>query len=219
MRVRALRRLLVWGLALVAAAVVAIIVLIRPPAWWDPIVPGDAAAADRAEDFEQGCVGEIHRVRERADPWAIRIREADVNAWLGVRLGMWCRHVGVPEIGPAQVRFGEGTIEIALDAPGLPSVAVARFAPRVEAGRLLAGLEGTALGRLPLTALSRPAFAAVAETLLGADGDVGVAARLLADEAIDPTFELADGRMLRIRDVEVREGELVVEFVKVERGR
>jgi hypothetical protein len=211
----------VWGLALLAAAVVALIVLIRPPSWWDPIVPGDAAAADRAEAFEQGCVGEIHRVRESADPWAIRIREADVNAWLGARLGKWCRHVGVPEIGPAQVRFGEGTIEVALEAPGLPSVAVARFAPRVEveSERLLAGLEGMALGRLPLTALTRSAFAAVAQSLLGAEGEIGTAARLLSDESIDPTFELADGRMLRIRDLEVRDGELVVEFVKAERGR
>jgi hypothetical protein len=211
----------VWGLALLAAAVVALIVLIRPPSWWDPIVPGDAAAADRAEAFEQGCVGEIHRVRESADPWAIRIREADVNAWLGARLGKWCRHVGVPEIGPAQVRFSEGTIEVALEAPGLPSVAVARFAPRVEveSERLLAGLEGMALGRLPLTALTRSAFAAVAQSLLGAEGEIGTAARLLSDESIDPTFELADGRMLRIRDLEVRDGELVVEFVKAERGR
>lgn len=207
------RRLIVILLLVLSAIVLAVIVLVRPPSWWDPVPLGDPVASDLGERFERGCVSELHRARDDRTPWAVRIRESEVNAWLGTRLPLWCAHAGIAVPGPAQVRFEEGVIEFAVDAAGLPGVVVARSTPEVESDGIITNLSGAALGRLPLSFLAEPALVVLGSTLEDADDDLlGSLAGLLVHGRAPREFSLADGRRVRLRQIEVRSGELVLEF-------
>ncbi len=197
---------------LAAALFLLAIVQMRPPAWWAPVAPSDAMA-ERAERFEQAIVSEMHRVRDSEAPWAVRVRESDINAWLAARLPLWCEHAGIERIGPAQVRLTPATIDIGLETHDLPAIAVARFRPSIEATALRPSLEAASLGRLSLPILGDHAIRSAAIALGDAEGDLrATLVRALRDESVSSTFELGDGRRVRLRDLEVRDGELLLEF-------
>lgn len=210
-----LRSALLAAATIVGALLVIALVQLRPPAWWAPVGAVDEALATRAERFEQACVSELHRVREAPGPWAVRLREADMNAWLAARLPLWCDHAGIERVGDAQVRLTADSIELALATPALPAIAVVRLRPAVEGSSLRPTVDAVRLGRLPL-----PLFGerAVRSTLLAlgegdAQGELQSAlVAALRNEPIDTTFELSDGRRVRLRDLEVRDGELLLEF-------
>lgn len=216
-----LRRAFILLLVVAGLAVLAVIVLLRPPAWWSPVDRDDPDAVALGEEFEQGCVSEVHRVRPDAEPWAVRIKAEEVNAWLATRLPKWCAHAGVPELGDAEVRFTEGTIELAVDVPDLPSVVVARLAPEVTEAGILAHVEGASIGRLPMSFLARPSMVRTVSSMAGGEADESVKALLAAigGEPAPRDFELADGRHVRLRDIEVHEGELLLEFETRKPGR
>ena len=218
------RRILMAAGTAVAAIVLVGIVQLRPPAWWpaDPsALASDADAAATAGRFGQACVSEIYRVRGDEAPWAVLVREDDVNAWLATRFPKWCDHVGVARLADVRVRFGDGTVEVATELPDLPAVASVAFEPEVSGQWLRPNLGAVRVGRLPVPFLSESAVGAVVEALgdAGDDDLRGILLPLLRGKGVDCTFELADGRRVRLRDIEPRDGELRLELETLPRER
>jgi len=77
-------------LVFIAAAAGAVALARMTPAWWSPTARDAAGALDTARALEQGIASETTKVRgEGVQPWSVRVRAADVNAWLGARLPQW----------------------------------------------------------------------------------------------------------------------------------
>lgn len=182
------RTALVAGLVLLPMAGAATVLALRAPTWWNPVSRADAAAADRAAAFEQGIVAEFTRVRGDAAEWAIRIRESDVNDWLGTRLPAWMESRGEPVPKGAQSRMQAGALTVGVRA----GMAVAWWQARlaVQGGGISLQDERGGLGRLPVPGI-------------GVAIDAG-----LARAAVDHPIRLADGRTVRILDVETLPGEV-----------
>lgn len=212
-RRRSLRPLLLTVGTLLCLLALSLVIELRPPAWWSPALSMSDALSRTGERFEQGCVSEIYRIRSEPGPWAIRLREEDVNAWLAARLPLWCEHVGVERLGDVQVHFSADTVEVATMMADLPTIAVASFRPTVAGQWLQPNLGAVRLGRLPVPFLTEGTVKAVIETLGTGEGDLrSVLLPMLRGESVDTTFELADRRRVRVRDIEVREGELLMEL-------
>ena len=185
---RLVRTTLVGLLVLLPVLGVCASLALRTPAWWSPIPRSDPAAAERGAQVEQALVSEFTRVRADAPEWSIRIEQRDANAWLATRLPAWLESRGLPQAGPVQALMGPGWMRVGV---ALPQAIVWWQASPVaqEGGWRLEGLRMGA-GRLPL-----PGFSAA--TLPGLDR-----ARL------DGPIRLADGRQVRVLDLEVLPGEV-----------
>ena len=179
---------LVMVCALVPLLAAAVVQGLRDPAWWRPVPRGDAQAADRAAAFEQAIVGEFTRVRADAPEWSVRIREQDVNDWLGTRLPAWLESRGEPVGGMVQARFNAEGLRVGVALPR--GVAWIRVQPRAHGGGVHLGDPAGGIGRL------RVPFAASTVDL----------ARFR--EALLKPISLADGRVVQVLDIEPLEGEL-----------
>jgi hypothetical protein len=207
------RQALLIAATLLAALVAVAVFQLRPPAWWAPITAVDDAMHVRAERFEQAFVSEMHRVRGEGGPWAIRIRESDINEWLAARLPLWCDHAGIERIGAVQVRLTAEAIELAIETPELPALAVVRARPLLDEKGLRPSIEAARLGRLALPILGDRAVRTTLLSLGEEDNELfALLAVILRNEPIAAAFELGDGRRLRLRDLEVREDEMLLEF-------
>ncbi len=174
------------------------------PSWW---VPPESQRADeplrqRARDLEQNLAAAISRVRPSGEPWAIRIRDGDVNAWLATRLPEWKEHdptLAWPMDGvEAQVRFERGSAVVSISSGD--RVWSGWIEPEID-GEFIRWVPGRgALGRIPV-----PYGATLAMRFV--EGD---AAKLLS---IPRTFKLGDGRQVEVRQVEFVDGAMEVEFV------
>ena len=183
-----------WRTALVAVVVLvplvgaAAVLALRAPAWWNPVPRADVTAADRAAAFEQGIVAEFTKVRGDAADWAIRIRESDVNDWLGTRLPAWMESRGEAVPTAAQAHMQADAVAVGVHT----GMVVAWWQARLVAQGGGVGLQGQrgGLGRLPVPGVS---FAL----------DAG-----LDQAALENPIRLADGRKVRILDVESLPGEV-----------
>lgn len=185
---RLLRVLGVAALVLLPLAGVAAMLALQAPRWWKPVPRADTAAADRAAEFERSIVAEFTRVRPDAPEWAVRIAEAQVNDWLGTRLPAWLESRGEPVAGAVQARFTPGTVRVGVDLRRV--VAWWQGCPEPADGGLRLSAARGGVGRLPIPLV-----------------DVGL------DRAIDrgtlqSPLRLADGRRVRLLDVEVLDGEI-----------
>lgn len=197
------------ALAVVAAATGALWWLgSSPPMWWSPPAAADSDADRRARELESNLTAEIHRIRPADERWAVSLRDADVNAWLAIRLPAWrdfdASIPWPPDAGLAQVRFLPGQVQVAIDREGTIWSAVVE--PSVAMDRVSCPPTHGGVGALPI-----PYGASLALDLL--QGGTEVVAR-----GSPRTFRLADGRTVEITDIEVREGELLLQFVTRPRG-
>lgn len=182
------RTALVAGLVLLPLLGAAAVLALRAPAWWNPVSRADAAAADRAAAFEQGIVAEFTRVRGDAADWAIRIRESDVNDWLGTRLPAWLESRGEPVPTGAQARMQPDAVTVGVRTGLMVAWWQARLA--VQEGGVGLQDERGGLGRLPVPGVG-----------FAVDGGWKQA-------ALEHPIRLADGRKVRILDVESLPGEV-----------
>jgi len=88
LRRRAAQAIVVLAILAVAGAWLAA----STPSWWRPPPLDSAVADDHARALEQGLAAEFTRIRPDSEPWAIRIRTEDANAWLAIRLAQWLEH-------------------------------------------------------------------------------------------------------------------------------
>ncbi|MBX3355309.1 MAG: hypothetical protein KF724_06395 [Phycisphaeraceae bacterium] len=203
---RSRRRALVLLVAVVGALLVLLgFMLARAaPSWWRPPV-GDDRSDARARAIEQGLAAEFTRVRPEGETWAIRIFEADANAWLALRLPLWLKHdreLPWPQgIEVVQIHFERpDRVVVAADHGGRIWSVV--FRPRIEAGVLALDTVGGGVGRLWI-----PWAATTGEGTSSLAKFVPELARPV--EAILP---LPDDRRVRLLDFEVDRGEIRLQF-------
>lgn len=169
------------------AGVVAVLVA-RAPAWWGPVPRADAAAAERAAAFEQGIVSEFTRVRGDAAEWALRVRESDVNDWLGTRLPAWLDSRG--EAAPVAVQCRMQVDAVVVGVQTGPLVAWWQAGPVPRDGGLGLQREQGGVGRLTIP------------------GIAGLLQPNWRDQVLGQPIRLADGRRVRVLDLESLPGEV-----------
>ncbi len=214
------------AMVLVVIAIVGGIVAWRltwlEPAWWPQPVAANEQTEALADRVEYRIAEEAHKVRPDADPWRLRVRDDQVNAWLTSRLPDWLEHAQNVEwpsqLGTPRVRFGEGGVSIGLsfDDHGRRRYVVADLEPQIVDGRLSLALNGVSLGRLWIPGAS-------IQTLLEHYSDVvpegfiedpavrRVLDLLVKEQRFEPSFDLTDGRKVRLVDVVAGDGELIIE--------
>ena len=192
------------------------------PAWWPADVVANEQTRTLADLVEFRIAEEVHKVRPDARPWRLRVRDDHVNAWLVSRLPEWLAHsenVEWPsQLGTPRVRFGEGgvTIGLSFDDDGHRRYVVADLEPQIVDGRLSLALNGVSLGRLWIPGAS-------IQTLIEHYSDVvpegfiedpsvrRIIDLLVKEQRFEPSFDLTDGRKVRLVDVVSGDGEMIIE--------
>ena len=199
-RPRRHRRAFLAMLAAVALAALAVALARRAPSWWSPVARDAPGALDVARALEQGIAAETTRVRAEGErEWSVRVRAADLNAWLAARLPQWLefdRSLPWPEgVKAVQVALDPGGVALAADWNGF--VVTTRWAIDPGAAGAPATLRaaGTSVGTLPVP------FAA------------GVGAWFVPELArpLPLAAPLVDGRTVSVLDVELADGEAIVD--------
>lgn len=194
--------------ALIAAIVLLVLTVVfvlaaSPPSWFQPPATHDQDAAERAREFERNFAAELSRIRDDK-PWALRIHERDLNAWLWLRLPAWAAHAhGLDDMAAQprfQVQMTPGRVRFWADPW------ILGLQPRVENSNVeLAVVRGSGVGRVPV-----PAF--VARAGLGVlDLDI------LDSEVLLDT--LGDGRRIEVLEIQLGEGQMVLILRTVHPGR
>jgi hypothetical protein len=187
-------------LAGVALAAGAVALARRPPSWWAPVERDAPGALETARALEQGIASETSRVRGPGETeWSVRVRAADVNAWLGARLPQWLefdRSLPWPAgVGSVQVMVDPAGAALAADWNGFVVVTRWEVEPGAGGGPATLRAAGTSVGRLPVP------FAA------------GVGAWFVPELArpLPLRARLGDGREVSVVDVEFGDGEAIVD--------
>lgn len=215
------------------------------PSWWRPpanairggVIPRDepspAAAGHRAESsldrafasdeqaraLEQGLAGEFTRVRPAGERWAIRVREADANAWLARRLPLWLAHdraLPWPKgIDLVQVNFASpDRLTVGVERQGWIWSATLR--PRLaKGGSLTLEPSGGAVGRLWLPWLAPASSVSEGDSSSGAPNLASFVPELA--RPVEAIFPLPDGRRVQLLDFELDRGEARLQFVTLPR--
>jgi hypothetical protein len=189
-------------LAAVAVAAVAAALARRPPSWWAPLPRDAPGALDTARALEQGIAGETTRVRGPGEAaWSVRVRAADLNAWLAARLPQWLefdRSLPWPEgVKAVQVAIEPGGAVLAADWNGFVVSTRWRIDPGAEGAPATLRAVGTSVGSLPLP--------------FGG----GVGAWFVPELARPlPLFApLGDGRTVSVVGAELADGEAILDCV------
>jgi hypothetical protein len=201
-------------LLIVAGGVWAWTSLSQPPEWYAPPAKDDAETAALAEHVEYAIVDEVHRVREQPEPWTLRVREHQVNAWLASRLPKWIEHereFGWPEeLSAPQVHVEDGRLSLAMELRmGEQSrVITARVQPTIEGGKLRLNLDRVGMGRLampgePMERLAELLGDAGSGSALDEPAVREVLDLLSGQRPIDSTMELSDGRRVEMLGIEL----------------
>jgi len=192
------------------------------PAWWPQDVVADEQTRTLADRVEFRIAEEVHRIRPDADPWRLRVRDDHVNAWLASRLPEWLAHsenVEWPsQLGTPRVRFGEGgvTIGLSFDDHGRRRYVVADLEPRIVDGRLSLALNGVTIGRLWIPGASIQTLIehyrdVVPEGFIDDPAIRRIIDLLVEEQRFEPSFDLTDGRKVRLIDVVAGDGEMIIE--------
>lgn len=207
-RRRAQRLALAALLALVALVAVLWVFLTAAPPWWQATRDTGEAARTAAAELEQGVASEFTRVRgPGVQPWRVRLRAEDANAWLAARLPQWLQHdrsLPWPEgVGMPQLHLDEQGATLGAERDGRIASASWRVepgAPGSRAARLVP--EGAAVGRLPLPMAAQVGSWFVPE----------LASPLLLE------VRLGDGRTVRVVGAEFAPGEVVLDCETIAPG-
>src|SRR6185503_12670556 len=121
-RLRVGRLLIVLFLLAVIAGLVLWRLTWTAPRWWAPPNPRNAQVAALADHVELRLIEEAQRIRPVEEPWTIRIRQEQVNAWLSAKLPQWIEHLRRDEqlewpqqLGTPQVKFDRDGISLGLE--------------------------------------------------------------------------------------------------------
>ena len=177
----------------------------------------------RARQFEQTFASEMTRVRGSNTPWAIRIREDDLNAWFWTRLPNWVAHFDGSDSTGAQP-FLQAALEPDRIRLMSQSMALA-FVPVVDQRTtLIQPGRGSALGRLPLPSgifhwsASAIDFKGLSSAVLGVelpDQESGSASQDTggSDGIVLPAlFPLGDGRSVELLEIQMDDQQMVLVF-------
>ena len=191
------------------------------PYWWSPIDLSDPKISIEAEQFEYSLIEQSHKIRTKNEPWAIRIRDEHINAWLAERLSAWLTHdqnLNWPEnVSVPLVRLSEDHISIAVELNFDQSARVItlEFEPIILEDELLLRVTGISLGRLTLpgTPVGKVAKWLNEAAPEGFFDDLRVSQLLellLEGRAFMPIQSLSDGRKVRLVDIVCEDGSIVL---------
>ncbi len=192
-----------------------------PPGWYRPPGPDHEPAVQLAEIAERRLAEEVHLIRESDEPWSLRIREDQVNAWLALRMPDWFSHhtdwKWPAGLGTPQVRFRTDRILLAvrIDTAYGRRTFVIHFAPEVdEQSRFRPRVSGLGIGRLGTAGVSGQRVHDLLQSF-----QPGIAERpeflewmeiLTGDRALDARFRLADRREIIVERIRLGPGTLDV---------
>jgi hypothetical protein len=180
----------------------------QPPSADDPLV------LERARLFEQNFASELSRVRADEDPWAVRVREADLDAWLWVRFPAWVAHLrGEEAFGAAsmfQMQLDPGRVVLTTD-----DVSVALHPTMADGVVRIRATSGSTIGRLPVPAfmvdrLVRSVELGVIGSALVTDTRGGALEREDGEWVVPARHRLVDDRQVELLEIRLDEGELVL---------
>ncbi len=192
------------------------------PAWWPEDVAVNEQTDALADRVEYRLAEEAHKVRPDTAPWRLRVREDHVNAWLTSRLPQWLAHSENVEwpssLGTPRVRFVQGGVSIGLafDDHGRRRYVVADLEPQILDGRLSLTLNGVSLGRLwvpggSVQSLIERYRDVVPEGFIDDPAVRRVIDMLANEQRFEPSFDLTDGRQVRLVDLVAGDGEMIIE--------
>ncbi len=216
------KRLLVVLCLLVLVGIAALWGLTRmPPHWYEPPNPTDEKVLELADRVEFRLLEEFQRIRPDPEPWKLRVRENQLNAWLATRLKDWIAHkenlIWPEDLDMPQIRIEPDGISlaVAVESMGPSKIIVTRMMPRFERGELLVTLNRFSLGRLniPGNPVERM-VGLIDEYASSVEMDEPVAFLFLqmlrGDEHIDPVLNLADSRRVRLTNLELENGSVIL---------
>ncbi|MBC24450.1 MAG: hypothetical protein CMJ32_11115 [Phycisphaerae bacterium] len=210
------RRILLVIAAMIPIGLLLIVALVLSrPGWWIQPAEVDPTEVEQASQFEQGIVSGFQRIRPDQESWAVRIRQEDVNAWLARRLPRWIDHdqqLQWPEgVGMPQVSFQDGHVVVAATRRtlGMDVIIGASIEPSIVNGRLSLSWEDGFVGRLSILVIKPTVLVPLIESAIGSLVSESDPAEF--SDPIDPVIGLADGRQVRIIDIEVVDGSMYVQ--------
>lgn len=216
------KRLLAVLCVLVLVGITALWGMTRvPPHWYQPPLAGDMQALELADRVEFRLLEEFQKIRPDPGPWKLRVREEQLNAWLATKLQNWIAHkenlVWPEDLDMPQIRFEpEGiSLAVAVESLGPSKIIVTRMMPRFEGGELLVTVNRFSLGRLNIPGKPVERIAGlIDEYASSAETDDPVAFLFLrilrGDEQIDPVLDLADSRRVRLTNLELENGSIIL---------
>lgn len=192
-----------------------------PPHWYEPPNPTDAMVIELADRVEFRLLEEFQKIRPDTEPWKLRVRENQLNAWLATKLQDWIVHeenlIWPEDLDMPQIRFEPDGISlaVAVESLGPSRIIVTRMMPRFEGGELLVTVNRFSLGRLNIPGKPVERIAAlIDEYASSAEMDDPVALLFLrmlrGDEHIDPVLDLADSRRVRLTNIELEHGSVIL---------
>ncbi len=184
------------------------------PGWYKPPAATDVEVVRLAENVEYGLIEEFHKIRESDEPWRLRVRERQINAWLAARLPEWIkqqRGTWPTEFGTPQIRVGRSGLDVAVEVnvDDRKHVLVTRLVPEVHDGQLRFTVDEVGLGRLSIGG-------APAEKLIGWIGEVadgsgaGFLGMLTGEEQVGSRIDLSDGRRVELMEMTLTGGAIVL---------
>ncbi len=198
------------------------------PSWYAPPDPADRTVVALAEQVEYGIVETFHKLRPAGEPWTVRIREEQINAWLAARMPEWIAHdeslAWPEELSVPQVHIGPAGLDLAVEVArqGRPYVVVTRLDPRISDGRIHLEMERVGVGRVTVPGAPATKVMEIIERLApGGVIDAPVAQQLLGlfreDDAAAAgdgdgaaRFDLSDGRRVELLAITLSEGAMDV---------
>lgn len=211
-------------LVIVTSVVLALLVLLACLPVREFTTPTSDEASDRrARQFENRFVSELTRVRGVESPWAIRVRQDDLNAWFWNRLPHWAAHLDGSDSAAA-----EPFLQAALEPDRIRLMSesmVLSIVPAVhERSTLIQPGRGSALGRLPLPPVffqwtaSAIDFPGLTNAVTGGGRGEGASASETrstdtAGSLVMPAlFPLGDGRSVELLEIRMDDQQLVLVF-------
>ena len=216
------KRLLAVLCLLVLGGVAALWGMTRmPPHWYQPPLAGDMQALELADRVEFRLLEEFQKIRPDPEPWKLRVREEQLNAWLATKLQDWIAHqenlIWPEDLDMPQIRFEpEGiSLAVAVESLGPSKIIVTRIMPRFEGEELRVTVNRFSLGRLNIPGKPVERIASlIDEYIASAEIDDPVAFLFLrmlrGDEQIDPVLDLADSRRVRLTNLELENGSIIL---------
>jgi hypothetical protein len=178
------------------------------------------ARAQSAENLEHAVIDQLTQPRPaaaglaageyRSEAWSVSIMEADVNAWLGSRMGDWAASRGV-NIGasmPTRMKIDEAGAHVWVPWRGVWgfTVSLTLDAPAVDGAPVRVAVRSARLGLLPVPmTLVRPVLGAASEQAWARELASGGVLTLTKRE-----LSMEDGRRVRLVSAALRPGRVEV---------
>ncbi|MGP1345156.1 MAG: hypothetical protein ACTS3F_00625 [Phycisphaerales bacterium] len=195
------------------------------PLWWIDAAALPQDSAERAAALERGATTALHTVRDDdQDPWGVAMDQDDANAWLRHRLNPWLANRGItaPPFEP-RVAFAPGELRIGLGMePRRIMWAVfdvsfddGSAAPGGESSLRLS-LRETGVGRVPVPRVfvrrvGEPALRSALGQWVRFEDAGDIILRM-------PGLGLADGRAVRIVDIEFEDQRIIFRCITERAG-